>query len=208
MKHSSENNEFSEINKNYNLKSDAVEELLDAESGEVPEYSQEELARYRGRKGLQIPGTVKVLFIKAWFAGAVCFFFLWGLGNYVGNLIDMLFIVGVALGIVTDLLTNNVIRFIEETEGDNDRWMMYHKKGAVSLFVNILYAFVIILSVYMLYNLINYAIISITGAVDTLPLGVEPILFGVFCMAVDLLFLGVKHLLSSILSDAKKAAGK
>lgn len=208
MKHSSENNEFSEINKNYNLKSDAVEELLDAETGEAPEYSQEELQRYRGRKGLKIPGTVKVLFIKAWFAGAVCFFFLWGLGNYIGNLIDMLFVVGVALGIVTDLLTNSVIRFIEETDGDYDCWMMYHKKGAVSLFVNILYAFVIIICVYMLYNLINYGIISITGAVDTVPLGVEPILFGVFCLAVDLLFLGAKNLLLSIVADAKKAAGK
>lgn len=208
MKQSSENNEFSEINKNYNLKSDAVEELLDADSGEVPEYSQEELERYRGRKGFKIPGTVKVLFIKAWFAGAVCFFFLWGLGTYIGSMLDMLFIMGVALGIVTDLLTNNVIRFIEETEGDNDRWLMYHKKGAVSLFVNILYAFVIIICVYMIYNLINFAIISITGAVDTLPLGVEPVLFGVFCMAADLLFLGAKNLLRSILADAKKAAGK
>lgn len=208
MKNPSENYEFSETNKNYNLKSDAVEELLDAESGETPEYSQEELNRYRGRQGLKIPETVKVLFIKAWFAGAVCFFFLWGLGTYIGNLIDMLFIMGVALGIVTDLLTNNVIRFIEQTEGANSRWLMYSKKGAVSLFVNILYAFLIIISVYMIYNLINFGIISITGAVDTVPLGVEPILFGVFCMASDLLFLGVKHLLLSILADAKKAAGK
>lgn len=208
MKYSSENNDFSEINKNYNLKSDAVEELLDAESGDVPAYSQEELDRYRGRRGLKIPGTVKVLFIKAWFAGAVCFFFLWGLGTYIGSLLDMLFIMGVALGIVTDLLTNNVIRFIEETEGDNNHWLMYHKKGAVSLFVNILYAFVIIICVYMIYNLINFGLISITGAVDTIPLGVEPILFGVFCMMADLLFLGAKNLLLSILADAKKAAGK
>lgn len=208
MKQNSETTEFAQTNKNYNLKSDAVEELIDAESGEVPVFSEEELNRYRGRKSLKISDTVKVLFIKAWFAGAVCFFFLWGLGTYIGNMIDMLFIMGVALGIVTDLLTNNVIRFIEQTEGANNRWLMYSKKGAVSLFVNILYAFVIIICVYMLYNLINFGIIFITGASDTVPLGVEPILFGVFCMAADLLFLSVKHLMLNIWADAKQAAGK
>lgn len=193
-------------NNNYDLKSEAVEELVNADSGEAPAYSQEELEKYRSRKGIRIPELGKIVLIKAWFAGAVCYFFLWGLGTYVSSLIDMLFILGVALGIVTDLLTNNVIRFFEKTTGENDRWLMFPKKGMVSFFLNIVYSFLVIFCVYMLYNVINYTITSLTGDVNSVPLGVEPVLFGVFCMAFDMLFLGFRQLFRSILRDARNAA--
>lgn len=192
---------------NYHLNSEAVEQLANARKGETPEYSQEELERYRSKSKFRIPDPVKILFIKAWFAGAVCFFFLWGLGTYVSGLLDMLFILGVVLGVVTDLLINNVIRFIEKFPGQNEDWMLFSKKGTVSFFLNIVYSFLIIYCVYNLYNLINVAIITVTGAVDTVPLGVEPILFGVFCMAFDMLFIGIKRLGKRILEDAKAAVG-
>ena len=63
---------MSKKNKNYDLKSEAVEKLLKAESGDVPEFSAEELKKYRSKGGIKIPNTVKVLFLKAWFPGAVC----------------------------------------------------------------------------------------------------------------------------------------
>lgn len=194
--------------KNYDLKSEAVEKLAGAGSGEVREYSREELEKYRSRKGIRIPEIVKVLFIKTWFAGAVCYFFLWGLGNYISGLIDMLFVLGIALGMVTDLLVNNVLRFLEKTPGENDRWMMVPNKGMAGFFLNIVYSPVILLCVYLLYNLINYTIIGITGAGDTVPLGVEPILFGIFCMGFDMLFIGCKRLLGAIIRDARAAADR
>lgn len=191
-------------NINYNLKSDAVDALVNADSGDAPEYTQEELDMYLSRKGKGIPETLKILFLKAWFAGAVCFFFLWGLGTYIGSMIDMLFILGIALGLVTDILLNNVIRFIEKTPGANDRWMMFPKKGMVSFFLNILYAFLIIFCVYSLYNLINVCITTITGNPDTVPLGVEPILFGIFCMGFDILFVTVKNVIRNVIEQAKE----
>lgn len=198
------NTEKARVAKNYELKSDAVDALANADSEEAPEYSREELEKYRSRSRIRIPDAVKILFIKAWFAGAVCFFFLWGLGTYVSSMIDMLFILGVVFGIVTDLLVNNVIRFIEKTPGENDKWLMFPKKGMMSFFLNILYCLLIIVCVYSLYNVLNYAIIGLTGNTDTVPLGVEPILFGVFCMAFDMLFVGIKQLMKRIFSDAKQ----
>lgn len=200
------NTDFLNESSNYNLKSDAVDALVNADSEETPEYSQEELDQYRSRKGKGVPETVKILFIKAWFAGAVCFFFLWGLGTYIGSMIDMLFILGIALGMATDLLVNNVLRFIEKTNGANDSWMMIPPKGVKSLFLNVLYAFVIVISVYGLYNVINLAITTITGNFDTVPLGVEPILFGVFCMGFDILFVGMKNLMKDIIAQARQKA--
>ena len=195
--------------KNYELKSDAVDKLLKAEKGEVPEFSQEELKKYRSKGGIKLPQPVKVILLKAWFAGAVCYFILWGLGMYIYSLIDMLFIMGIVLGMVTDLLTNNVIRFIEATPGENNKWLMFpNQKGMVSFFLNLIYGFVIAFCVYLLYSLINFAIMSLTGNTETLPLGVEPVLFGIFCMGIDMLFVGIKRLIVNIIEDAQYAAGK
>ncbi len=195
-------NENERKSSNYELKSEAVDKLVDAQKGDVPQFSQEELDKYR-RKKLSIPEWVKVVFIKAWFAGAVCFFFLWGLGSYVTNILDMLFVLAIALGMVTDLLTNNVIRFIEKTPGENDKWLMVPKKGMVSFFLNLVYAQVLILCVYALYGMINRIAVGIIGNADTVPLGVEPVLFGIFCMGFDVLFVGCKNLLKQIIADAK-----
>ncbi|MGN1015761.1 MAG: hypothetical protein ACI4PL_02075 [Faecousia sp.] len=198
----------SDSSRNYELKSDAVEALAGADSQQIPEYSKEELNKYRSHRRIDIPDLVKILLVKAWFAGAVCFFFLWGLGNYVPNMIDLLFITAIVLGMVTDILTNGAIRFMEKTPGSNDDWMLLPKKGMVSFFLNILYAFLIIFCVYELYVCINTTINSITGSTDAVPLGVEPILFGLFCMGFDMLFVGLKRLLKTILADAKRSAKK
>lgn len=190
--------------KNYELKSDAVDKLLKAEKGEVPEFSQEELKKYRSKGGIKLPQPMKVILLKAWFAGAVCYFILWGLGMYIYSLIDMLFIMGIVLGMVTDLLTNNVIRFIEATPGENNKWLMFpNQKGMVSFFLNLVYALVLVACVYFLYSGINLMIVAIIGNADTVPLGVEPVLYGVFYMGFDLLFVGCKNLLKQIISDAQ-----
>lgn len=191
---------------NYDLSSDAVEVLANAGKGDTPQYSQEELDRYRSKKGFKIPEPVKIIFLKAWFAGAVCFFFLWGLGSYISSMLDMLFILSVVLGVITDLLVNNVIRFMEKYPDQNRSWMMFPQKNIVSFFLNIVYSALIIYCVYTLYTSINLLINTVTGATDQIALGVEPILFGVFCTAVDLACLGIKRVFCSIIEDAKAAA--
>ena len=191
--------------KNYELKSDAVEKLLKAEAGDVPEFSEEELKKYRSKGGIKISNTAKVLLLKAWFAGAVCYFILWGLGMYIYSLIDMLFIMGIVLGMATDLLTNNVIRFIEATPGENNKWLMFpNQKGMVSFFLNLVYALVLVFCVYLLYSGINLILVKIIGNADTVPLGVEPVLYGVFTMGFDVLLLGCKHLFGQIMADARR----
>ena len=195
-----------EKQKNYELKSEAVEKLLKAEAGDVPEFSEEELKKYRSKSKFHIPETVKVLLLKAWFPGAVCYFILWGLGMYIYSLIDMLFIMGIVLGMVTDILTNNVIRFIEKTPGENDKWLMFPKKGMVSFFLNMVYALVLMVCVFMTYGLINRIIVAIIGNADTVPVGVEPVLFGTICMGFDVLFISCKNWLKQIIDDARQKA--
>lgn len=190
---------------NYQLNTEAVEKLASADASNVPDYSEAELNRFRTRGRVHLPNWLKIIAIKAWFAGAVCFFILWGLGNYLAGL-DMLVVCAVALGMVTDLLTNNSLRFLEDTPGGNDQWMMIPPKGVRSFVLNILYACVITACIFMFYNVVNYLIISITGVEDKVPLGVEPLLFGLLCMGFDMLLIGVKRLCLGIFRDATAAA--
>ena len=187
----------------YKLKTQAVEDLVTADESNSPVVSREELRRYRSGPKLQVADWVKLLFIKAWFAGAVCFFFLWGLGGYLADQLDLLFVTGFALGTVTDLLTNPMLRFFERTPGDHSRWMMFPKKGFMTLPLNIVYGYVILALVVAVYTAINTAAAQITGDPERIVLGVEPVLFGVFCLGVDLLLLQVKHLLVRAKKPAK-----
>lgn len=192
-----------EISDYYKLNTKAVEDLVGANKENSPEVPREELEKYRSKSGFHLPRWLKAVVLKAWFAGAVCFFIFWGLGLYLTNLLDMMLVFGLALGLVTDLLVNNIFRFAARVDGENDRWMMFPKKGMGAFFLNIVYAFFLLICVYSLYQGINLAITSVTGQADSVPVGVEPILFGLFYMGFDMLFLGMKHLARRILSDAR-----
>lgn len=189
----------------YKLKTKAVEDLVTADESNSPPVSEEELRAYRSGPKRRIADWVKMLFIKFWFNAAVCFFFIWGLSGYVADLLDLLFVTGMALGIVTDLMTNPVLRFFEKTPGENARWMMFPKKGYATFPLNILYAYVVLFLVYTLYNVLNLGIITLTGAADTVPLGVEPILFGLFCLGFDLLLIRLKRMVLEMIHDAAKS---
>lgn len=205
-KHKQQRPEITKQADYYKLKTQAVEDLASADESNSPEVSEEELKKYRSSSGIKFPDWAKMLLIKFYFPGAVCFFFIWGLGNMVADQLDLLFITGIAMGVVTEMITNNVIRFFERTPGGNNRWMMLPSKKYYTFILNILYAFVVLALVYGTYNVINMALIAITGAVDTVPLGVEPILFGVFYCGYDMLLIQAKLALLRLFRGGKKAA--
>ena len=190
----------------YRLNTKAVEDLITADESNSPRVSEEELNKYRGRTRKKLPQWLKVSLLKAWFAGSVCFFFMWGLGGYLADSLDLFFVTAIALGMVTDLLVNTILKYYAETDGANDRWMMIPRRGVAGFFLNILYAFLALALVVLVYNVINRLILSITHETDTIPLGVGPILFGLFYMGIDTGLIALKHLLGRIVADAKKQA--
>ena len=84
--------------------------------------------------------------------------------------------------------------------------MMIPRRGVAGFFLNILYAFLVLGLVDMVYTAVNVAILSVTRQTDTVPVGVEPILFGLLYMGIDTGLIALKRLLGSILSDAKEKA--
>jgi hypothetical protein len=190
----------------YKLNLKAVDDLVTADESNSPRVSEAELRKYRSGPKIRLSDTLKALLIKFWFNGATCFFFLWGLGTYLHSWLDQMVVLALALGAVNDLLTNNVFRFYAKTPGGNDRWMMFPQKAFYTLPLNVIYAVVLLVLVVMTYSAVNAAIIGITGAVGTVPLGVGPILFGVFTTAWDTLLIKLKHTAQSVLADARRAS--
>ena len=191
----------------YKLNIKAVDDLVNATEENAPPVSRQELRKYQSAaSGIKMAGWVKAVLIKTWMAGIVCYFFIWGIGMYVSDQLDLLAVTAVALGFVTDILTNNIFRFIAKPEKANDRWMMIPPKKFVSLPVNVLYAFVLMFCVVQTYNAVNAVIAAMTHGSGTAALGVGPILFGVFAMGWDMLFIGAKRLFKRILADAKSSA--
>ena len=190
----------------YRLNLKAVDDLVTADASNSPKVSEAELKKYRSGPKVTLSDTVKALLIKFWFAGATCFFFLWGLGNVLNHWLDQLVVLGLALGAVTDLLTNNLYRFIARTPGANDRWMMFPQKAFYTLPLNIVYAYVLLFMVVTTYNVVNAAILGLGLAQGGTPLGVGPILFGVFTAAWDTLLIQIKRTAGNVLSDAKRRA--
>ena len=192
----------------YKLNKQAVEDLVTADVSNSPKVDPKELRKYRSHPNVSVADWVKAVLLKAWIGGMVCFFFLWGLGTYFSNWLDQLFVLGLALGFAIDLIENSIFRFWAKTPGGSDRWMMFPKKNFLYLPLNVLYAFLLLFCVVKTYDTINLALIAMTGAENTVPLGVGPILFGLFTAGWDLLFLGLKRLAKRVLADAKASAGK
>lgn len=188
----------------YRLNTRAVDDLVTADVSNSPKVSRKELDKYRSGPKIHLSDWVKVILVKWWFAGAVCFFFLWGLGTVVPNRENQLIITGLGLGFVTDLLVNKIFRYYEKTPGGNNRWMMVTKKGFISLPLNVIYAFVLLACIVGTYNAMNAVWLAASGQQDTIPVGVGPILFGLFATVWDLIFLGMKQMLKRIISDADR----
>ena len=183
----------------YRLHTDAVEKLVNAK--DAPEVSDAEIRKYTSKGKFHIPTAVKILFIKFWFSGAICYFFLWGLGMY-ADALDLMVILAIGLGIITDLLVNHILRNFEAEERANDKWMMVTMRKHWSIFLNVLYSGVVLFFVYKTYNVINQIITG--GENDAAILGVEPIMFGLFYMGFDMLFIAMKNMLVKIIRDAEK----
>jgi len=192
----------------YKLNVQAVDDLVNATEENSPPVSREELKKYHAGPKLKIADWVQAVVLKTWFAGVVCYFIVWGLSAFLVNSWDLIAVVGIALGFVTDLITNNVFRFIAKGTGENDRWMMFPKKNYVFLPLNVVYALLLTFCVVETYNGINTLLAALNPAAPETPLGVEPILFGVFTMGWDMLFLGFKRLGKKMLAEAKASASK
>ena len=187
----------------YRLHTRAVEDLVSANEENAPPVSKAELKKYHAAPKKTWPDGVKAILLKAWFAGIVCYFFVWGLSSVSLHQMDLMLILGIALGLISNLITANLFRMMAKTPGAPGRWLMVSRKEIWFLPLDLLYGLLLVSCVMATYNGINTTAARLTGNTESAFLGVEPILFGLFTLAWDLLFLGMKQLLRRIVRDAR-----
>lgn len=187
----------------YRLKTEAVDRLLNAEK--APEVSDEEIEKYITKRKRKIPSWLKVIFIKFWFSGAVCYFVMWGLGLMISGL-DLMAALAIVLGLVNDLLINHTLRHFEPFSGAYEKWIMFPFKKFWTVFLNIVYAAFLLFFIVQTYTVINTLLVGSPETAETVAVGVEPILFGLLFMAYDMLFLALRNTMKKVFGDAQKKA--
>ncbi|MDE6597099.1 MAG: hypothetical protein K2K60_00490 [Clostridia bacterium] len=230
------NKKFKEttIENYYDLKIDKVDELVAALKGDDFEDSEsvsmnisdctgETNDAYLTRRGKQkqfdpykidkfsrIPAWIKALFIKWWFAGMVCYFVKMGIN--ISDPLDSIVLCGAVLGLIVDVLVNPLFRYMESDRKEYNAYMMFPFpfKQFWTFFTNILYYVLVLAFVNGCYLGLNELINLIKGTTQQLHIGVEPLLFAVFAVAVDMAFIGIKDGIVYLVkkSKSKKKEGE
>ncbi|HEY8396126.1 MAG TPA: hypothetical protein VIK96_05035 [Bacilli bacterium] len=190
------------IDNYYDLKSEAVEELASAlkqDPNEVPAVVDKNIPNpYKIDRLAGIPTWIKALFIKYWVAGVICYFGLWGLGLSLTDALDQVFFLGIFTGAVTDLMVNTGFRYFESDRKEFHKYMMLPvaSKKLWTLFVNFVYGILVTFVVFQIYAWINYLIVKAKSMPEnSIFLGVEPLLYGLFFLIVDMFFISIKNLI-------------
>ncbi len=151
---------------------------------------------YKRDKLAMLPTWLKAIFIKWWFAGCVCYFIMWGLGELLTNEFDFVraIFLGLIMGMVVDLLVNPSFRYLDSDRKEYDNYMMFPFpfKQFWTFFANMIYYVIVVVIVYISYRGLNQLIML---ANDDWFVGVEPLLFGTICVIIDMAFIGIKDLI-------------
>lgn len=191
-----------------------VEECIGTEAagqGEVREYSnkkQKEFNPYKLDRLSRVPTWIKAFFIKFWFAGMVCYLVSFGLGSIITNDENRLILTGVVLGIVVDVLVNPALRYFQTSDKEYSNYMMFPFpfKKFWTFFTNIVYYIAVVFVVMYMYQGLNELINVIKGVgagTTNIAVGVEPLLYGVFCVLADMVFIGIKDLIVYLVKRGK-----
>lgn len=197
-------NETSDSKKYYDINVKAVNELAEA-MNEKPKFN-EKLPKdapnpYKIDFLARIPTWIKVVFIKFWIGGAICYFGFFGLGAYVPGILDLQVLVGLITGIVNDFLVNPGFLYFESDQKEYHKYLMIPISGKRiwTLLVNIAYGIIITLIVAQIYYFINVVVVVFKDLPkDTITIPVEPIGYGIILLLVDLFFVSIKNYIVKI----------
>lgn len=154
----------------------------------------------------RVPVWIKAVFIKFWFAGAVCYFVMFGLSLYIAA-DDLFLFSGLILGLLTDFIVNPIFRMLESDDKEYNNYMMFPFPVKVywTFLTNLIYYIAVMFTVSYMYTGLNMLINVIAGTPDhTIAVGVEPLLYGAFCVIADMAFIGIKDLVVHLVKRAKK----
>lgn len=165
-------------------------------TGEAPKRGKKHFDPYSVDKLSKIPTPIKAIIIKWWFAGLVCYFIVMGLGSLGTNMdtLDLLVLTGVVLGIIVDCMVNPILRMIQSDRLEMHSYIMFPFpfKAYWTFITNVIYYVGVMVVVNYCYLGLN---LLIQTGNESSYFAIEPLLFGVFCVIVDMICIGIKDLI-------------
>lgn len=128
---------------------------------------------------------------------------MWGMGL---KDLDGVIVTGVVLGVVVDVLVNPVFSYMQSDRREYDKYIMlpFPFKKFWTFFVNIIYYIGVLIVVNYCYLGLNLLCNAVAGTELLYYVGVEPLLFGTFCLIVDMAFIGIKDLIVFLVKRGKR----
>ncbi len=170
------------------------------------ELDQNDIENYKKPNFLnKIPSWLKILFIKYWAAGAAFYFFgigsslLWSSDDDSNSTLFLYICLVLGYALVSEYIIKQLVRLMRTSRDDTFYYNMINVKGTKSFFLNLGYAFIVVLPcVYVCGFASAKGLISIWGSdVD----GVDPLVFALVVTFVDFIYLFIKN---SIMNYVKK----
>lgn len=191
---------------NYEPQGDMSMNISDCTGVDSPENvtkkgKQKQFDPYKRDWLSRIPTWLKAIFIKWWFAGAICWFI--DIGLPLADDFDRMVITGMVLGLAVDLLVNPLFRFMESDRKEYNPYMMFPFpfKAFWTFFTNIIYYVLVMWCVSLCYEGLNALIHLVSPNTSWY---MEPLLFGVFCVIADMAFIGIKDLIVYLVKRSRK----
>lgn len=154
---------------------------------------------YETDKLAKIPSWIKILLLKYWAAAAAFFFF--GNANPLVNPdsanspIQYYIWISFGLALLLEYIVKNLVRLMRNSRDDTYKQYIINKKGVLSLFLHIIYGFVIMFPMYgTLYFLAYHHLIINLFALPEVP-AIEPITAGFVFILYDGLAVLIKNLI-------------
>ncbi len=143
----------------------------------------------------RIPYAVKALVLKYWFFGMIYFFFVMGIPNL--DMTSETVIVGVALGILNDLVIYKILELFDSYKNESQYYKFFRSKKVYSIFINTVYGFIVgglsmIFSFVFRYWIQNGTSLEVFDTIKWL--FAEPFTFALLALFVDAIFIGIKDL--------------
>ncbi len=161
---------------------------------------------YRIDRLAMIPAPIKAIVLKMWFAGAVYYFIGLGIAslNTVSQL-DLVLVLGIVLGMVTDIMVNGIFRFMRTDRNDYAPYMVFGDRKLRNFFLNILYNIGLSIAIAYTYNTINIIAMNVGWSEEgAVWLMAEPILYGLFYLMYDFMVLGIIALVRKMKNKNKE----
>lgn len=158
----------------------------------------------------KIPDKVKINVCRWWFFGALFFLIAWGT-NISSNKLDLIFFMGVGIGIGNIFIFNPLMYSIFDVErnGKLINKKYYERKVLEGVFVKLAEIFKCLLCsflVWAIYQGINISFINILNLDENkIPFPAEPICYGIFFL---LMYLGISAIVDLIIRIKDKVKDK